>query len=72
MLRKVAMGAVLLVIPPLTLIEALDDATVHWHKVAIAALIWTLGVGVGTVLSRDIASPEESATRGAEARDIRD
>ena len=71
-LRKAAMYAVLLVIPPLTLIQALDDATGHWLKVAIVAFIWTLGVGVGTVLSGDIGRRDESETRGADARNGRD
>ena len=35
------MCAVLLVIVPLTLIQALDDAHGHWLKVAIVAFIWT-------------------------------
>ena len=65
-----AMGAVLLVIPPLVLIQALDDATGHWLKVAIVAFIWTLGVGVGTVLSRDIGSRHESKTRDADERNL--
>jgi hypothetical protein len=72
MLRKAAMGAVLLVVPPLTLIQALDDATGHWLKVLIVLFIWTLGVGVGIVLSGDIGSRDESETRGAAARNIRD
>jgi hypothetical protein len=65
-LRKAAMCAVLLLIVPLTLIQALDDAHGHWLKVAIVAFIWTLGVGVGTVLSGDLGSEDESDARGAD------
>ncbi len=72
MLRKAAMGAVLLVIVPLILLQALHDATGHyWLKVVIVLFIWTLGVGVGSVLSEDIRSRDESETRGAGARNIR-
>jgi hypothetical protein len=71
MLRKAAMGAVLLVVVPLTLIQALGDATGHWLKVVIVLFIWTLGVGVGSVLSEDIRSRDESETRGAGARNVR-
>ena len=66
------MYVVLLVIPPLTLIQALDDAHSHWLEVAIVAFIWTLGVGVGTVLSGDIGRRDERETSGADARNGRD
>jgi len=71
MLRKAAMGAVLLVVPPFALIQALHDATGRWLKVAIVAFIWTLGVGVGTVLSGDLRNQEESETRDADQRNAR-
>ena len=71
MLKKAAMGAVLLVIPPLALIQALDDATGHWLKVAIVLFIWTLGVAVGTVVSGDLGSQEESEPTDADQCDFR-
>ena len=59
MLRRVAMGAVLLVAPPLTLALAVNDTYEYWLRAAIVVFTWTLGVGLGTVLSGDIGSNEE-------------
>jgi hypothetical protein len=57
--KKVALGAVLLVAPPLALAQAVNDTTDYWLKVAIVALVWVLGVGLGTVLSGDMGSKDE-------------
>lgn len=60
MLRKVAIGMVVLVAPPLTLAQAVAEVGEHyWYKAAIVAFTWTLGVAVGTVLSSDIKSEDE-------------
>jgi hypothetical protein len=59
MLRKLAIGVVVLVAPPLTLAQAVNDTSEYWLKVAIVVFAWTLGVGVGTVLSGDIRGRDE-------------
>jgi hypothetical protein len=59
MFRKVAMGAVLLVTPPLTLALAVNDTAEYWLRAAIVVFTWTLGVALGTVLSSDIGSKQE-------------
>jgi hypothetical protein len=66
MLRKAAMSVVLLVLPPLALLQALGHTPAHWLKVAIVVFTWTLGVAVGTVLSGDIRSQDESDTTSGE------
>jgi hypothetical protein len=58
-LRKVAICAVVLVAPPLTLAQTVNDTDKHWLRAAIVAFTWTLGAGVGTVLSSDLGSKEE-------------
>ncbi len=59
MLRRVGIAAALLVVPPLTFAQAVNDTEKYWFKVAIVAFVWTLGVGIGTVLSSDIGSEDE-------------
>jgi hypothetical protein len=59
MLKKAVICAVVLVAPPLTLAQTVNDTDLYWLKVAIVAFTWTLGVGVGTVLSSDLGSEEE-------------
>jgi hypothetical protein len=59
MLRKVTIYAVVLVAPPLTLAQTVNDTGEHWLRAAIVAFTWTLGVGVGTILSRDLRPDEE-------------
>lgn len=59
MLRKVAICAVVLVAPALTLAQGVNDTNEYWLKVAIVALTWSLGVGVGSVLSSDLERKEE-------------
>jgi type 1 glutamine amidotransferase len=59
MLRRVAMCAVVLVAPPLTLAQTINDTEKPWLRAAIVALTWTLGAGVGTVLSSDLGREEE-------------
>jgi hypothetical protein len=59
MLRKAAICAVILVVPPLTLVQTINDTDEYWLKATIVAFTWTLGVGVGCVLSSDIGSGEE-------------
>jgi hypothetical protein len=59
MFRRVAICVVVLVAPPLTLAQTINDTEKPWLKAAIVALAWTLGVGVGTVLSSDLGREEE-------------
>lgn len=59
MLRRVAICAVVLVAPPLTLAQTINDTEKPWLRAAIVALAWTLGAGVGTVLSSDLGREEE-------------
>jgi type 1 glutamine amidotransferase len=59
MLRRVAMCAVVLVAPPLALAQTINDTEKPWLRAAIVALAWTLGAGVGTVLSSDLGREEE-------------
>jgi len=66
LLRKVAIGTVLLVLPPLTLAQAVNDTGEYWLKVAIVAFTWTLGVGVGSVLARDLGRADERNTQEEE------
>ena len=53
------MYAVVLVAPPLTLAQTINDTEKPWLRAAIVAFAWTLGVGVGTVLSSDLGREEE-------------
>jgi hypothetical protein len=57
-LRKIAIYAVVLVLPPLTLAQTVNDIDEYWLKAAIVAFAWTLGVGVGTVLPSDVGSED--------------
>jgi hypothetical protein len=59
MFRKAAIYAVVLVVPPLTLAQTVNDTNEYWLKAAIVAFTWTLGVGIGSVLSSDMGREEE-------------
>ena len=59
MLKRVAMGAILLVAPPLVLALTVNDTAEYWLRAAIVVFTWTLGVALGTVLSGDIGSKQE-------------
>ena len=41
------------------LAQTVDDTGEYWLKVLIVAFTWTLGVVVGSVLSKDIGREEE-------------
>jgi hypothetical protein len=57
--RKAVIYAVVLVVPPLTLAQTVNDTDEYWLKVLIVAFTWTLGVVVGSVLSKDIRRKKE-------------
>ena len=59
MFRKVAIYVVVLVVPPFTLAQTVNDTDEYWLKVAIVAFTWTLGVGIGSVLSNDMEREEQ-------------
>jgi hypothetical protein len=58
-LRKVAICVVVLVAPPLTLAQTVNDTEKPWLRAAIVGFTWTLGAGVGSVISSDLRESEE-------------